>query len=86
MDGMEKLCKVARISGIKVKWEDWLELNKDLLKLVAESSCERKRDGYLLNENILLEFLEQKISRALRFALHALLIDVRKGYAIVIYI
>ena len=86
MDGMKKLCKVARISGGKVKWEDWLELNEHQARLIADSGCGKRKEGALLNENVILELLGQKISRAVRFALHVLLIDVRKGYAMVVYI
>ena len=83
---MKKPYKVARISRNKVKWEDWLELSEDQAKMIADSSCGKRKEGYLLNENVILELLGQKISRAVRFALHVLLIDVRKGYAMVVYI
>lgn len=83
---MKKPYKVARILGNKVKWEDWLELSEDQAKMIADSSCGKRKEGYLLNENVMLELLGQKISRIVRFALHALLIDVKKGYAMVVFV
>lgn len=83
---MKKPYKVARISGNKVKWEDWLELSEDQAKMIIGCSCGKKKEGYLLNENVMLELLGQKISRTVRFALHALLIDVKKGYAMVVFV
>ena len=83
---MKKPYKVARISGNKVKWEDWLELSEDQAKMIADSSCGKRKKGYLLNENVMLELLGQKISRTIRFVLHALLIDVKKGYAMVVFV
>lgn len=86
MDGMKQLFKVARISAGKVKWEDWLELNEHQARLIANSGYGKRKEGYLLNENVVLELLKHKISRTARFALRVLLIDVRKGYAMVVYI
>ena len=82
---MKKLYRVARISANKIKKEDCLKLSEDQALRIA-SHCIIRKEGYALDEEILSELLAFHISRTDRFALIALLIDVRKGFQIVVFV
>lgn len=82
---MKKLYKVARIASEKFKWMEGLELREELAERIAER-CWMKKGGYVLNKNVLLEFLDHRVSGNDRFVLLALLVEVMNGHLIVVFI
>ena len=82
---MKKLYKVARIASEKVKWVESLELKEEMAERIAESCC-KKKGGYILNNNVLLEFLISGVRGNDRFVLLALLVEVMNGHQIVVLI
>ena len=82
---MKKLYKVARIASEKVKWVESLELKEEMAERIAGSCC-KKKGGYILNKNVLLEFLDSGVSGNDRFVLLALLVEVVNGHLIVVFI
>ena len=82
---MKKSYKVARLANGKVKWEEGIELKVEMAERIAES-CERKRGGYVLNEKILAELLGCGVDGKYRFVLLALLIEVRNGRLILVFV
>ena len=82
---MNKVYKVARMSANKFRWEDELLMPEEWADRIA-SSCEKRKDGYALDENVLAELLDLHASETIRFALLALLVDVIKGHKIVLFI
>lgn len=82
---MKKSYKVARLASGKVKWEDSIELKKDMAERIAES-CEKKSGGCILNKKVLAELLGYGVSGKHRFVLLALLIEVLNGHLIVVFI
>lgn len=80
---MKKAYKVARITANKIRREDLLELTEEqAMKVTAH--CRTRKYGYVLNEDVLAELLALAISRSQRFALVALLIEVRSGFKMVV--
>ena len=82
---MKKLYKVARVASEKVKWVESLELKEEMAERIAES-CGKKKGGYVLNKNVLLEFLDSGVRGKDRFVLIALLVEVMNGHLIVVFI
>lgn len=82
---MKKLYKVARIASEKFKWMEGLELKVEMAERIVES-CGKKKGGYILNKNVLLEFLDSGVSGNDRFVLLALLVEVMNGHLIVVFI
>lgn len=82
---MNKVYKVARMSANKIKWEDSIDLAEQWADRIA-SSCVKWKNGYALDENVLVELLNLCAGETVRFALLALLVDVRKGYKMVLFI
>ena len=86
---MKKLYKVARIASEKFKWMEGLELREEMTERIAERIAERcrmKKGGYVLNRNVLLEFLDSGVRGNDRFVLLALLVEVMNGHLIVVFI
>lgn len=82
---MKKPYRVARVSANKIRREDSLELTEEQARRIVEG-CPMRKGGYTLNEDVLAELLALAVSRNQRFALFALLIEVRKGFLIVVFI
>ena len=82
---MGKTYRIAKMSANKVRWEDSIDLPVEWADRIA-SSCVKRKDGYALDENVLAELLDLHASETIRFALLALLVDVRKGHKIVLFI
>ena len=82
---MKKLYKVARIASEKFKWMEGLELREEMAERIAER-CRMKKGGYVLNKNVLLEFLDSGVRGNDRFVLLALLVEVMNGHQIVVFI
>ena len=76
---MKKPYRVVRISANKIRREDLLELTEEQAMRVTDH-CQMKKYGYVLNEDVLTELLALAVSRNQKFALVALLIEVRKGF------
>lgn len=73
------------MSANNVRWEDSIDLSEEWAERIA-NSCVKRKDGYALDENVLAELLDLHASETIRFALLALLVDVRKGHKIVLFI
>jgi hypothetical protein len=82
---MRKTYRIARMSANNVRWEDSIDLSEEWAERIA-NSCVKRKDGYALDENVLAELLDLHASETIRFALLALLVDVRKGHKIVLFI
>ena len=82
---MKKSYRVARITGGKIKREDVIELTGAQVTSIT-NHCSIKKDGYSLDEEVLTECLDLCSNDMARFTLLALLIDVQKGFQIVVYI
>ena len=82
---MNKLYRVARLSGGNIKREDILELSEDQVRRIADY-CSMKKEGYALDEKVLVECLDLCVGNTAKYTLFALLIDVRKGFQIVVFI
>ena len=82
---MRKVYRVVRYLGTEVKWEDSLSLPQEWADRIAQR-CERKSEGYILNDNILTELLGQSLSDSDRFSLLALLACVWQRQRIVFFI
>ena len=82
---MKKLYNVARIASEKVKWVESLELKEEMAERIAGRCC-KKKGGYILNKNVLLEFLDSGVRGNDRCVLLALLVEVMNGHQIVVFI
>jgi hypothetical protein len=82
---MRKTYRVARMSANKVRWEDCVDLPEEWADRIT-NSCVKRKDGYALDENVLAELLDLHAGETVRFALLALLVDVRKGRKIVLFV
>lgn len=80
---MKKPYKVARISSNKIRREDNLELTEEQTARVVAHS-QKWKCGYVLDKDVLAELLTLAVSRNQRFALIALLIEVKKGFKMVV--
>ena len=80
---MKKPYRVARIAANKIRREDLLELTEDQAARVVAHGRKWKC-GYVLDGDILAELLAMAVSRSQRFALIALLIEVGKGFKMVV--
>ena len=73
------------MSANKVRWEDCVDLPEEWADRIT-NSCVKRKDGYVLDENVLAELLDLQAGETVKFALLALLVDVRKGRKIVLFV
>lgn len=82
---MRRVYRVARISSNNVRWEDGIDLPEEWVERIA-NCCAMKRGGYALDDKILAELCNLSFSSKDKFTLLALLVDVLKGYQIVLFL
>ena len=82
---MRRVYRVARVSSNKVRWEDSIDLPVEWAERIA-NRCTMRKEGYALDGKILAELLDLSLSSKDRFTLLALLVEVLKGYQIVLFV
>ncbi len=82
---MKKLYRIARITANKIRREDSLELTEEQATRVVAHG-QKWKCGYVLDGDVLAELLALAVSRSQRFSLIALLIEVGKGFKLVVFI
>ena len=82
---MRKTYRIARMSANKVRWEDSIDLPVEWAERIA-NHCTMRKGGYAMDGKILAELYDLSISSKDRFSLLALLVEVLKGYRIVLFV
>lgn len=53
---MKKPLRIVRITSNKVRWEDSMEFTENQAEMIPKC-CKKSKGGYLINREILSEFL-----------------------------